>query len=91
MHKMQEAIALEIYRSMTRDMSDNPLITPLYFNAAWSALHALCNPTEDMLAHGVGLSDWILPEAIGSTKEDYIREMRCGFVSAIKKAMGEKY
>jgi hypothetical protein len=87
--EMQERVALEIYRSMTRDVSENPLLTPVYYNAAFSAIKGMEEPTHDMLYCGVGYSDWILSEAIGSTKEDYMREMKCGYVSMIKAALGE--
>lgn len=87
--EMQKRVALGIYRSVTRDMSDDPILTPIYLNAAWAAIKEMEEPTHDMLYCGVGFSDWILPEAIGHSKEDYMREMRCGYVSMIKAALGE--
>lgn len=52
--EMQERVALEIYRSMTRDFSDNPIIMPSIYNAAYAAIRAMKNPTKAMEEAGWG-------------------------------------
>jgi hypothetical protein len=59
MAEMVEVVALEIYRSMTRDMSESPILSPLYLNAARAAIEATRNPSRGMILSGYkALMDW---------------------------------
>jgi hypothetical protein len=50
MNEMVERVAREIYRSMMRDMSEAPTLTPMYLNAARVAIEAMREPTQEMIS-----------------------------------------
>lgn len=55
--------------------------------ASRMVIEAMREPTERMLSHGVGYTDFILPHAIGSGHEDYLQEMKCAWTVMIDAAL----
>lgn len=53
------------------------------------ALERVREPTDKMVHHGEGYSDFTLPPAIGSTRNDLRREMRMAYRAMIDAALFE--
>lgn len=60
-----------------------------YGGTARAAIEAMRKPTDRMVAHGAGYTDFYLPEAIGSGVDDYKREIGIAWVAMIDAALKE--